>query len=91
MFSKHAKTRNQQRCIPPIVHQWLDEYGKEVYDKHRGAIKVFFSSESIKRLERNCGRHFIRENKKYLRAYRIEGSSDSKIITCGWRTKRIKN
>ena len=89
MYSKHCLQRNQQRCIPPVVHYWLSEFGEEKYDGH-GAIKVYFSSKSIKVMERSLGRHFVRENKKYLNAYRVEGT-DGSVITSGWREKRIKN
>ncbi len=87
MFSKHAHKRNQQRCIPPIVHLWLSKYGEERFDKH-GGIKRYFSSKSKKMMEKELGRNFIQENKKYLKAYCIENHSGS-VITCGWITKRI--
>ncbi len=89
MFSHHAQHRNQQRCIPPIVHDWLSEFGIEKFDGH-GGVRVYFSGESIKRMERELGRHFVRENRKYLNAYRVESSSDGTVITCGRKTKRIR-
>ena len=27
----HASVRSQQRCIPPLIDQWLDLYGQEEY------------------------------------------------------------
>jgi hypothetical protein len=33
----HAATRSQQRCVPPLIMQWLDQFGEEQYDGH-GAI-----------------------------------------------------
>jgi hypothetical protein len=70
MFSHHAKHRNQQRCIPPAVHDWLTRYGTEHFDG-RGGCRVFFSKTSIKKMEQELGKHFVRENKKYLDAYRV--------------------
>lgn len=90
MFTKHANIRNQQRCIPPIIHDWLSEYGEESYDNH-GGIKVYFSNRSKKLMEKQLGKHFIRENQKYLKAYRVESSSDGCIITVGWLNKPVKN
>lgn len=84
----HSQQRDQQRCLPPVVHQWLDEFGEEAYDGH-GGIKVFFSRRSIRAMERTMGRHFVRANRKYLQAYRVESSQDGGIITGGWRTRRI--
>ena len=89
MLSKHAQDRNQQRCIPPIVHEWLTRYGTEQYDGH-GGCKVFFTKSGIKQMEVELGKHFVRENKKYLNVYRVESSRESKVVTCGHRTKRFR-
>ena len=87
-FTKHGQCRAQQRCLPPIVHQWLDHYGKETYDGH-GAIIVSFTHQSTRAMERDLGRHFVRQNRKFLHAYRVERNSDGAIVTAGWRTKRL--
>jgi hypothetical protein len=84
----HATKRMQMRCIPPVVHSWLDQFGDEAYDGH-GGVCVFFSRESVRRMERALGRHFVRQNRKYLQAYRIDSSHDSAVITTGWRTKHL--
>lgn len=88
MYSKHCQHRNQQRCIPPIVHEWLSEYGEEKYDGHGGIVR-YFSSRSKREMERDLGRHFVRENKKYLNIYRVESSENGRDITAGRRIKRI--
>jgi hypothetical protein len=90
MFSNHATHRNQQRCIPPIVHDWLTRYGTEQYDGH-GGCRVFFTKPSIKKMEIELGKHFVRENKKYLDVYRVESTSDGTVITCGRKSKRFKH
>lgn len=86
--TKHCRTRNQQRCLPPVVHHWLTEFGEEQYDGH-GGVRIYFSHRSIRSMERVLGRHFVRQNQKYLNAYRIEGSRDGGLITSGWRTNRL--
>lgn len=90
MLSKHAEIRNQQRCIPPIVHEWLTRFGTEQYDGH-GASKIFFTKPSIREMEATLGKHFVRENRKYLNVYRVESTYDGTIITCGRKTRRFKN
>ena len=90
MFSKHAMHRNQQRCIPPIVHDWLTRYGTEQYDGH-GRCLVFFTKPGIRKMEIELGKHFVQENKKYLNVYRVESSRNGTIITCGRKTKRFKH
>jgi len=89
MYSKHCIARNQQRAIPPIVHIWLSDYGEEIHDG-RGAVKVTFTKNSIRRMENDFGRHFVRENKKYLDVYRVESLTNGCVITVGRLKKRIK-
>lgn len=51
----HASRRAQQRCIPPLVDQLLDQFGDEQYDGHGGVIR-FFSRASIRTMQRQFGR-----------------------------------
>jgi hypothetical protein len=87
--SSHALVRARQRSIPPVVHRWLDEFGENQHDGH-GAVRVYFSHRSIRAMESALGSHFVRQNRKYLRAYRIENVPDGCTITVGWRTCRVK-
>ena len=84
--STHAAVRAQQRCIPPIIDQWLDEFGEEHFDGHGGA-KRFFSHQSVARMKRAFGSQFVRHNAKYLRVYRVENSHTGAAITRGWRIR----
>ena len=84
----HAEVRAQQRCIPPLVEQWLDQFGEERYDGHGGVVR-FFSHSSIRAMERTFGRAPVRKMSEYLRAYKVETSHDGQTITVGHRTKRI--
>lgn len=86
--SIHYKQRLSQRCIPPVVDLWLNRFGKEEFDGH-GGVRVYFNHQSVKKMEREFGRHFVRENAKYLNAYKVESSRDGCAITSGWLTKRI--
>lgn len=85
--SKHSKIRCQQRCIPPIVQRWLDEFGEEKFQRH-GTVRVSFNRDSIKAMYRKMGRHFVQQNKKYLNAYRVE-APDGTVITTGWKTGKF--
>lgn len=72
-FSKHAQTRARQRAIPPIVFDWLDEYGEELFDG-RGAIVRFFSCEGRRRMERDFGRQFVQRNQAVFASLRCRES-----------------
>ncbi len=88
-YSTHACQRAQQRCIPPLIDEWLDRFGEEVYDGH-GIVKRFFSKQSKRAMERALGREPVRRMADKLRAYRVESSRDGCVITTGYLTKRMK-
>lgn len=87
-LSRHAIGRRQKRGVPPIIREWLEEYGEEHFDGHGGVIR-YFGRESRRRMERILGRRFVSENQKYLEHYLVESASDGTIITMGVRFKRI--
>jgi hypothetical protein len=84
MDTTHARVRAQQRAIPPLVDRLLDEFGEEEHDGH-GAIRVYFSHASVRRMEREFGRRPAGLFERYLHAYKVE-STDGTVITRGWRT-----
>lgn len=83
MNTKHATIRAQQRGIPPLIQNWLLDYGEENYDG-RGAMTRFFTSNSIRKMERDFGREPVRRMSEFLRCYLIEGE-DGTVITVGKR------
>jgi len=84
----HAAIRSQQRGIPPLVMQWLDQFGEECYDGH-GAIIRFFSRTSRRKMEREFGSDLVSKLSQYFNAYKVE-NHDGTVITTGHLTKRIK-
>lgn len=87
MPNKHFDSRVKQRAIPPAVLDWLTCYGEEAHD-HNGAVVLYFSKRSKRILEQHLGRHFVQQNQKYLNAYMVV-STDGRLITTGWRTKKV--
>jgi hypothetical protein len=87
-ISNHASRRMQKRSIPPIVLDWLHDYGSEQYDG-RGAVIRYFDRAAKARLEEVCGRRFVQSNKKYLAVYMIEDTAGQSVITVGYRNHRI--
>jgi len=88
IVSSHVVARAQHRAIPPVVSRWLDEFGEREYDGH-GGIRVYFSHRSIRTMEGALGTHFVRQNRHYFCAYRVESAHDGCTITVGWRTHRV--
>lgn len=88
-FTKHASIRCQQRCIPPLINQWLSDFGAKEYDGH-GCVTRFFNKQSIKSLKKEFGSEPIKLLSKYLTAYKIESCENKVVVTIGYRTKKIK-
>jgi len=89
MQTKHAKVRAQQRGIPPLIGQWLDDYGDDEYTGTGGLIR-FFSRQSIRKMEHDVGHEPVRRFSDYLHAYKVIDARDGHVITIGFRTKHIR-
>ena len=84
----HASTRAKQRGVPPLIDQWLSQFGEETYDGRGGVIR-HFSRASIRDMERAFGRAPLRKLAEYLDAYKVEASRSGEPITTGRRYRRI--
>ncbi len=86
----HANVRAQQRGVPPLVMNWLLDYGEETFDG-RGGVLRYFTPRSIRQLEREVGQAPLKRLSEYLRCYLVQGSQDGNVITVGkrHRGKRI--
>jgi hypothetical protein len=87
--TEHARRRSQQRGIPPLIVQWLQNFGEEVYDHHGGRI-LHFTKRARRRLEREVGREPIRRMHEWMDSYAVF-STDDVLITLGRRCKGIKH
>lgn len=84
----HAEKRTQQRCIPPLIIDWLYQFGAEQYDS-RGVITRYFNKASKKQAMQKAGKPIVKALSRYMDSYLVEGNN-GKIITVGYRYKRIK-
>jgi len=87
MYTKHAAIRMQQRAVPPLIVEWLSEFGAEAHDG-RGAVRRYFDHKGRKRLESAVGSVVVERLNEYLDAYLVE-KLDGTVITVGRRTRRI--
>jgi hypothetical protein len=87
----HAQQRAQQRGVPPLVMHWLLDYGEEDFDG-RGGVVRYFSSRSIRQLERDVGQTPLRRMWEFLRCYLVQASSGGQVITVGkrYRHRRVR-
>ena len=84
ILTTHARTRAQQRGIPPLIQSWLLDYGDRAHD-HRGAVLRFFSKRSLRRLEQAAGHLPVRQHAEYLRSYLVQAINNGAVITIGKR------
>jgi hypothetical protein len=88
-LTKHAAGRSQQRGIPPLVIEWLQDFGEEAHDG-AGCIKRYFSKASLRAMERAFGRQPVSKLNQYMSAYTVESASNGAIVTVGYRRSRIR-
>jgi hypothetical protein len=87
-FSRHARARMQQRCIPVAVVQQLLDFGTVQHD-HRGALIVYFDKRSRRRLDRARGRAAARWLERWRNAYAVV-AADGVVVTVGRRDKPMR-
>lgn len=90
MNSAHSITRMQQRGIPPLIRDWLIDFGEEIYD-HHGGIIYHFTREARRKLEKNFGRVAVSRLNEWLNAYLVLSVNDGVLITVGKRYKKIRH
>jgi hypothetical protein len=83
----HAEKRSQQRGIPPLIIEWLEEFGEQVYD-HHGAVILHFTNKSRRKLEKAVGHEVVRRLSEWLDSYAVQ-SLNGNLITVGHRYQRI--
>lgn len=83
----HARQRAHQRGIPPLVIDWLLQFGETEWDHHGAQVK-FFTRKSRRRIDQAVGTQTTRRMHEFLDSYAVV-ALDGRLITCGHRYKRI--
>lgn len=81
----HSACRAQQRGVPPMIIDFLIQFGARQHDAH-GAEVVYFDREAKRRLERYSGGIFGKLN-EHLDSYAV--LCNGHVVTTGCRYKRI--
>jgi hypothetical protein len=84
-MTKHAADRQRQRAIPPLVIDWLEQFG--AVEHQACAELLYFDRRALKRLSSYTGG--LSDQFEVLRnAYLVRGTNGH-IMTVGYRTRRI--
>ena len=86
-YTHHAEIRAQQRGIPPLIVEWLQDYGRKEY-AGKGTRKIFFDKNSRKILAKKMGKSVVDSLGHLMNIYLVE--EDNQIITVGHRHKHIR-
>jgi len=86
-YTQHGMERSKQRGIPPLVIDWLIEYGRVI--RHKSADVYSFDHGSRRRLRGDIGSLAYKRLSDFFNAY-VVLSDDGRVVTTGWRLKRLK-
>lgn len=86
MLSAHSQHRMNDRGIPPVFIDWLEQYG--AIEPQNGAELIYFNHLSLKRLASYTG-GFSNKFDKIKNVYLVRGNN-GKIVTTGYRNESIK-
>ena len=88
-MTQPAAIRQQQRGIPPLIMEWLSQYGACRHD-HRGAEILYFDKQSRKALARDVGEEIVSRLSALLDTYAVVSDAGT-VITVGHRFKRVSH
>lgn len=86
--STHASVRMQQRCVPRSVVNLLLAYGEEA--RTANGFICYFNKRSRQCMKRNLPPAASSKIDRYWNCYLVE-NDDGKLITVGYRYKRIRH
>ena len=81
-LTQHAVVRRQQRCVPPLVIEWLLSYGRR--ESSFGAVKVRFDGRARKDLAKDVGGRVLSLMSKYLSVAIVIDRNTDEVITVEW-------
>ena len=83
MKTYHAQTRAQQRCIPPLVMEWLLAYGRR--EQTFGAERISFDKRARRELARDVGTPGVKQMSRFLQTAIVVDPMSDQIITVMWK------
>ena len=88
LVSAHAASRMQQRGIPPLILEWLRQYGSSE-PAAGSADLLYFDKRAKRKLSQDVGGAIVDALMPLLDAFAVM-SVDGRVITTGWRTQRVR-
>ena len=82
-YTKHADVRAQQRCIPPLIVDWLLDHGHRI--PSQGAVRLVFDKRSRKAIAKEVGTTVIHQLSKYMNVEAVVDPVTDVVITVQWK------
>ena len=86
-FTRHARQRSIQRCIPETAVDLLLDYGD--IERAHGVHRYVFNAPAKRRLRNQIGRTGLRAIERYFGIYAIVGDTEN-VVTVSWRRRRYR-
>lgn len=86
-MTHHAERQSRQRVVPPLIIDWLYQYGELVHDGH-SALLYHFNKAAKRKIRRSIGSACYSGFTNMMDCYLVD--VDGKVITVGHRFKRIR-
>ena len=78
----------QQRGVPPLIVEWLVEYGATLYD-YQGDRILYFDKDSRRRIRHDKGSLAVRRFHELFDSYAVV-AKDGTVITVGHAYRKFK-
>jgi len=85
-LTQHARKRMQQRGIPVLVVQLLEQFGIRSHQNH--GVQIYLDNKARNRIAHHLGIPMYAQLEKHMNAYLIE--RDGFIVTVGHAFKKIR-
>lgn len=78
-LSKHAQVRAQQRCVPPLIVEWLLSYGSR--SPSHAAERVVFDKRARRALGRDVGKVVVKQMGRFMNTSIVVDPCTDEVIT----------
>ena len=87
-MTHQAKTNHRQRAIPPIIINWLRNFGCRITGMN-GTTVIYFDKESKRTMCSEIGHIVVRRLDDMMDAYVV--MSKERVVAVGHRFKPLRN
>ncbi len=78
-LTRHAQVRAQQRCIPPLIVDWLLAYGTR--QSSHAAERVVFDKRARRALGRGVGPTVVKQMSRFMNTAIVVDPATDEVIT----------